>query len=157
MAAFGGKRGGGDQFESNAHRRASCWVFVFRFGGQINRGADVNATDIHGRTPLHWATVGFVCLFVCLFSCLLGRSFVHVYNAGSDVIFTDKNNLHLHDSFDCHSLVLIGRCHAKVVAALVKARSDPNARSLDGTVPLHEAWRAEEVRVRVSVCLCVCV
>ena len=89
----------------------------------IDYGADVNATDDDGETPLYDAA-------------LIGNAEVIsiLVRAGADVNTTHDNGYTL-----LHGAAIFG--NAEVIPALVKAGADVNARANLGETPLHNAMR----------------
>lgn len=88
----------------------------------IAGGADVNAREINGRTPLHNATK-------------VARdpsSILVLISSGSDVAaLDDSGHTPLHDAAR-------NNARASVVATLAAAGVDPNARNVGGETPLHQ-------------------
>ena len=85
----------------------------------INKGADVNARNSYGNTPLHNATIynNFEVVTALI-------------DAGSDV--NAKNN---DDDTPLHCAL-----DPEIVKMLIKAGADVNAKNKDGNIPLHYAW-----------------
>ena len=100
----------------------------------LGAGADPNAVDDFGRTPLHRGAVNSNPVVTS-----------HLVAAGADPIALDNEGYTpLHHS-------AAGNENERVVARLLAAAADPLAESNDGRTPLHSALRYDAVRGVISV------
>ncbi len=100
------------------------------FYSGIDTGADPNARDVGGRTPLHRAAA----------ISQTPEIITALVNAGADLNARDGDGL-----TPLHLAALFSQT-PEVVTALVNAGADPNARDGDGRTPLHRAAPAEITR-----------
>ncbi|WP_338482336.1 ankyrin repeat domain-containing protein [Wolbachia endosymbiont (group A) of Ophion costatus] len=99
----------------------------------INKGANVNATDQDGKTPLHWAAVKGHEEVV---EALLGKH-------GIDVNLADKNK-----DTPLHSVLKKDNIDINVLNALLRAEGiNVNAQDKDNRTPLHWATGRDNVEV----------
>ena len=88
----------------------------------LSRGADPNARDKRGRTPLHEACHA--------------EAIAALLDAGADPNARDEDGLTpLH--YAAEAAAIVGQTEA--IAALLDAGADPNARDKRGRTPLHKA------------------
>ncbi len=101
----------------------------------INKGANVNATDQDGKTPLHWAAVKGHEEVV---EALLGKH-------GIDVNLADKNK-----DTPLHSVLKKDNIDINVLNALLRAEGiNVNTQDGDNRTPLHLAAKKDNIDINV--------
>ncbi|MBC6402230.1 MAG: ankyrin repeat domain-containing protein [Hyphomonadaceae bacterium] len=133
---------GAGLYARNAEAQPDCndWnskgFFESATAADVNRclaaGAEVEARDENGRTPLHWAAYGGN-----------AETVAALIKAGAKIearIKTDSSTppLHFAGSTPLHLAARYGG-NAETIAALIQAGARVNARNESGWTPLHEA------------------
>lgn len=95
----------------------------------LYNGADANACNMHGDTPLHWAAAENYLNIVQM-----------LLNAGANV-----NTKNVHGNTALHDAVI--HKHTKIVIMLLNANADINAQNNLGNTALHSACMFDELEI----------
>lgn len=99
----------------------------------LSKGADINARNQHGSTPLHWAAS----------QCADPATIAALIEAGADIEARDVDG-----DTPLHHAATVGT--PDNITALINAGADINARNVDGKTPLDAAnQRTDNTAARI--------